>query len=33
MDKLVFLFGKDVKRGFVEENAWLSSSPLEAVKM
>lgn len=33
MDKLVFLLDGSINRGYVEENAWLSASPLETIKM
>lgn len=33
MDKLVFLMDKSIVKGFVEENSWLSLTPLEAIRM
>jgi len=33
LDKLIFLFEDKVKKGFVEENSWLSASPLETFRM
>lgn len=33
LDKFMFLFEDKVKKGFVEENSWLSASPLETFTM
>ena len=33
MDKLVFMFEQTISTGFVEENGWLSPSPLESIEM